>query len=207
MINIAVEITHIILHFPLFIMQTIILGSQSPRRQALIHELGLPFEVMVRPTAENIPPNLPPIEVVEAIAREKAEAFSDLANDYLIITADTIVVCEGQILGKPQDDKEAFEMLSLLSDKAHEVMTGVCIYKEGKIHAFVETTKVYFRALTEQEIWHYIHTHKPFDKAGAYGVQEGIGVIGITKIEGDFYNVMGLPVCRLHYELNKLAAI
>lgn len=182
-------------------MQSIILGSQSPRRQSLIRELGFPFEVIVRPTAETIPPNLLPIAVVEAIAREKAEAFADLAHDYIIITADTIVVCEEQILGKPQDEAEAFQMLSMLSNKAHEVMTGVCIYKEGKIHSFVETTKVYFRALTDAEIWHYIKEHKPFDKAGAYGVQEGIGVIGITKIEGDFYNVMGLPVCRLQQEL------
>lgn len=185
-------------------MQSLILGSQSPRRQALIGELGIPFQVMVRPTAEAIPPNLLPIQVVEAIAREKAEAFADLANEYIIITADTIVVCEGKILGKPQDETEAFEMLSLLSGNIHEVMTGVCIYKEGKIHSFVETTKVHFRELSDSEIWNYIRTHKPFDKAGAYGVQEGIGVIGITQIEGDFYNVMGLPVCRLHLELHNL---
>ncbi|MFN0201489.1 MAG: Maf family protein [Bacteroidia bacterium] len=181
----------------------LILGSQSPRRKQLLAELRLPFEIIVRPTEETVAENLSPAEVVQQIATEKAAAFADLAAHSLIITADTIVVQGNTILGKPKDAEDAFAMLTALSGTLHEVMTAVCLYHQGKMTSFVETTKVFFRAFTPEEIRDYIATYQPFDKAGSYGVQEWAGMTGIHRLEGDFYNVMGLPVCRLYQALKE----
>lgn len=179
----------------------IILGSQSPRRKQLLTDLGWLFEVLVRPTQEHILPNISTSEVVRHIAVEKARVFADMADQHLIITADTIVVLNEHILGKPMNEADAVFMLQKLSGKTHQVKTGVCLFHKYQQHSFVEITQVHFRELSEQEIIHYVKKYQPFDKAGGYGVQEWIGMTGIEKIEGDFYNVMGLPTARLYKEM------
>ncbi len=184
----------------------LILGSQSPRRKQLLHALGLTFEVIVRPTEEHILPNISTDEVVKHIAIEKARAFADLADQHLIITADTIVVLQEKILGKPSNEKEAIAMLEALSGKMHLVKTGVCLFHKYQQHSFVETTKVYFRELSEAEIRHYVKNYQPFDKAGGYGAQEWIGMTAMERIDGDFYNVMGLPTARLYKEMTHFLA-
>lgn len=181
----------------------IILGSQSPRRKQLLTAMGLTFEVVVRNTEENILPNITSDEVVQHIALEKARAFADIADMNLIITADTIVVLKEHILGKPKSEKEAMKMLESLSGKMHSVKTGVCLFHKYEQYSFVETTHVYFRELTDEEILYYVQTYKPYDKAGGYGVQEWIGLTAIDRVEGDFYNVMGLPTARLYKELKE----
>ncbi len=183
----------------------VILGSQSPRRKQLLTALDIPFEVIVRPTDEHIPDGYSPEDAVLYIAREKANAFLDMSMDYLIITADTIVVLEDEIIGKPIDEADGIRMLKKLSGKKHEVLTAVSILFQEKHIEFVEKTAVFFRELSDTEIIHYLRTYKPYDKAGAYGVQEWIGMTAITKIEGDFYNVMGLPISRLYLTLNELS--
>lgn len=179
----------------------IILGSQSPRRKQLLNALGLSFEVVVRPTEEHILHNISTDDIVRHIAVEKGRAFADMAAENLVITADTIVVLHDKILGKPNNEKEAIEMLQALSGRMHLVKTAVCLFHLYHQHCFVETTKVYFRELTEEEIAHYVKNYKPYDKAGAYGVQEWIGMSAIERIDGDFYNVMGLPTARLYKEM------
>lgn len=181
----------------------IILGSQSPRRKQLLSALGLDFEVVVRPTEERILSHLSTNDVVKRIAFDKGRAFADLADEHLIITADTIVVLQEQILGKPKDEKEAIKMLEQLSGRVHYVKTGVCLLHKYHQSCFVETTAVHVRELSDEEISHYVKHYQPFDKAGGYGVQEWIGMTAIHKIEGDFYNVMGLPTARLYKELKQ----
>lgn len=176
----------------------LILGSQSPRRKALLQDAGFRFTTQVIPTLENFPSNLAPEEIAEFLCRQKAEPFrNQLQENNLLITADTIVVKDKQILNKASEEKEAFEMLSMLNGTHHNVITGVCLSSQGQSECFHETTKVFFHTLTREEINWYIHNYKPFDKAGAYGIQEWIGMIGVKKIEGCFYNVMGLPVAAL----------
>ncbi|OEK05256.1 Maf family nucleotide pyrophosphatase [Roseivirga misakiensis] len=179
----------------------IILASKSPRRQELLRSLGLDFEVQVKSIDESFPPNTPALKVAEFIAQKKSEAFGPLNKDVLLITSDTVVIADGKILGKPKDSSEAFAMISSLSGNTHSVATGVCLRTTDKVDSFTSVTSVSFDALEDQEILHYINTYMPFDKAGSYGIQEWIGMIGINKIEGDFYNVMGLPLNALYKRL------
>ena len=180
----------------------LILASKSPRRQSLIQEMGFPFEVRIKEVEEIYPPNLKSEEVPIFLAELKSKPLvENLTQNEILITSDTVVVNEGKILGKPKDKTEAFEMLQSLSGKSHKVITGVCLRSIDKTISFAETTIVYFSELTESEINYYIDNYKPFDKAGAYGIQEWIGAIAINKIEGCYYNVMGLPVHKVYRTL------
>ena len=170
----------------------LILASNSPRRKELLAGLGVPFEVRVlQDIDEHYPENLPVNEVARYIAKEKADA----------ITADTVVIVGDEILGKPVDEADAVRMLKLLSGRTHQVMTGVCLLTAEKERCFDVTTDVTFKALTDEEIHYYVNRYRPFDKAGAYGIQEWIGYIGVTGLNGSYYNVMGLPVQRIYQEL------
>ena len=179
----------------------IILASQSPRRRELLAGLGLEFEVKTLPGVdESYPEEMPAEQVPEFIAGKKAEAYKVEGND-LLITADTLVMVDGEILGKPHDAADARRMLRLLSGKKHRVVTGVCIKTCGRCSHFSVATDVAFKTLTDNEIDYYIARYQPFDKAGAYGVQEWIGYIGVTALHGSYYNVMGLPIQRIYQEL------
>ncbi len=183
-------------------MKKLILASNSPRRHELLKGLDLNFEVRVKKgVGENYPDNIPDEKVPEYISKEKAAAY-DIHDDETLLTADTVVILKGKIMGKPKDADEAREMLRQLSGHTHHVVTGVSITTREKQVSFSDTSAVTFRNLTEEEIDYYVDHYKPFDKAGAYGVQEWIGYIGVTRIEGSFYNVMGLPVERV-YEVLK----
>ncbi|MGM9760538.1 MAG: Maf-like protein [Parabacteroides sp.] len=183
----------------------LVLGSQSPRRRELLAGLDLPFEVRdVQGVEEDYPATLPGEEVPQYLARKKARAFlPHLAADELLITADTIVWVEGEVLGKPHGREEAIHMLRQLAGRAHQVITGVCLTTHERQHAFSTVTTVRFAPLSPEEIDYYVDTYRPFDKAGAYGIQEWIGYVGVESIEGSFYNVMGLPVQRLFKELKQ----
>lgn len=181
-----------------------ILASKSPRRQQLLRSLDIDFTVQTREVDENYPKYLKKEEVPVFLAELKARAFqNDLKENDLLITADTIVCLDDQILGKPEDYEEAFSMLKTLSGKKHQVITGVCLTSLSKQISFYSISEVEFKVLTGDEIDYYIQHYRPFDKAGAYGIQEWIGTIGISHIEGSFYNVMGLPVQKL-YEMIKI---
>lgn len=180
----------------------LVLASKSPRRQSLIQEMGFPFEVRIKDVEEIYPLNLKSEEVPVFLAELKSKPLiENLTQNEILITSDTVVVNEGKILGKPKDKTEAFEMLQSLSGKSHKVITGVCLRSIDKTISFAETTIVYFSELTESEINYYIDNYKPFDKAGAYGIQEWIGAIAINRIEGCYYNVMGLPVHKVYRTL------
>lgn len=181
----------------------VILASNSPRRRELLAGLGLQFEVRVLADIdENYPPTLPATQIAKYIAHKKAEANRVImAKNEMIITADTIVVVDDMVMGKPADDADAIRMLSTLSGKTHKVITGVCITTLNKQTVFDVTTGVTFKTLTDEEINYYITHFHPTDKAGAYGIQEWIGYIGVTGLEGSYYNVMGLPVQRIYDEL------
>ncbi len=187
-------------------MKHIILASNSPRRRELLAGLGLDFEVRVLPDIpEEYPQELPAKEVADFIAREKADAYrGTIGQNDLVITADTVVVVGNEILGKPKDVEDARRMLRLISGRTHQVVTGVCLLTEEKERNFSVTTDVSFRQLSEKEINYYIERYKPFDKAGAYGIQEWIGYVGVTSISGSYFNVMGLPVQRVWEEIKKL---
>lgn len=180
-----------------------ILGSKSPRRQYLLRELGLKFHVLTRHIEETYPPDLIREEIPLYLCERKAQAFNDVLTDdnTVLITADTIVWVDNMNVGKPADENEAVAILKQLSGKKHEVLTGVCLRSRSESHSFYVCSEVYFSPLRESEIVYYIRNFKPYDKAGAYGIQEWIGYIGIEKINGSFYNVMGLPVQRLYNEL------
>lgn len=184
-------------------MKNIILASQSPRRKELLALLDLKFTVEIKAVDEVYPDNLNYTEVAEYLAKLKASAFKNIENDQLIITADTVVVLEGRILGKPKDKTEAIRMLESLSSKSHQVITGVCLTSLDKQISFSSTTKVIFKKLSSLEIEYYIEHYKPYDKAGSYGIQEWIGAIGITKIEGSYFNVVGLPIQELNEQLKE----
>lgn len=177
------------------------LASGSPRRKQLLTELGFEFEVKVKEVDESIPAGTAPAAAAEMIARRKAEAFSEESSDHLVITADTVVAVDDKILGKPKDADDAAAMLRLLSGRSHEVITGVALCHSNTVKVFHEVTKVFFRDLSESDIEFYIDHDQPFDKAGSYGIQDWIGKAAITKIEGDYYNVVGLPTSRLLAEL------
>ena len=183
----------------------LILASNSPRRKELLAGLGVPFEVRVlQDIDEHYPESLPVNEVARYIAKEKADAYRRIvAPDELIITADTVVIVGDEILGKPVDEADAVRMLKLLSGRTHQVTTGVCLLTAEKERCFDVTTDVTFKALTDEEIHYYVDRYRPFDKAGAYGIQEWIGYIGVTGLHGSYYNVMGLPVQRIYQELTK----
>jgi septum formation protein len=180
----------------------IILASSSPRRQYLMKEAGFTFTVEKPEVEETFPSALPVDQVAKYLAAKKAEYFRTRINhDEIIVTADTVVVLDGQIMNKPEDKDEAFKMLSLLSGKTHLVITGVCIISKEKEEAFDDTTEVTFVSLTKQEIEFYIDQYKPYDKAGAYGAQDWIGMVAIEKIKGSYFNVMGLPVHKVYQHL------
>ena len=178
-------------------MAQYILASQSPRRKQLLEWAEIDFEVIVRHTDETYPPHLSPEQVAIHIAAQKAKAVKENINDdRTIIAADTIVVLNNEIIGKPSDKEHAMVILSKLSGQTHSVITGVSILNGGEI-SFADRTEVEFHSLTPQQIEFYIDKYQPYDKAGAYAIQEWIGVVGIKRISGDFYNVMGLPVSRV----------
>ena len=183
----------------------ILLGSNSPRRRELLAGLDLDFEVKVIPgLEEHYPPTLQPEEIPVFLARQKAEAYiPTLSDKMLLITADTIVWNQNKVIGKPKDREDAIQMLQSLSGHEHHVVTGVCLTTTEKQKAFSVVSTVKFAALTDEEISYYVDKYRPFDKAGAYGIQEWIGYIGVESINGSFYNVMGLPVQRLYQELKK----
>ena len=183
----------------------ILLASNSPRRRELLAGLGITFEVKVMPGIdETYPKNLSPIDIPKYIAEEKASAYLDtLADDELLITADTVVMVDNTILGKPVDAADAQRMLRMLSGRSHQVITGVCLTTKKQRRVFSVSTDVTFKQLTDEEILYYIEHYKPFDKAGAYGIQEWIGYVGVTGLDGSYYNVMGLPVQRIYTELQQ----
>ena len=181
----------------------IVLASNSPRRRELLSGLGISYEVRVLPDVEeSYPAALPVGEIAEYIAREKADAYkSVMTDDELLITADTVVVCKGEVMGKPVDEADARRMLHKLSGCTHQVTTGVCLTTTGAHRSFSVTTNVSFKNLSDEEIDYYVANYHPMDKAGAYGIQEWIGYIGVTGLEGSYFNVMGLPVQRIYKEL------
>ena len=180
-----------------------ILASNSPRRKELLAGLGLDFQVrVIDGIDESYPASLPASEVAQYIAEKQADAYrASMASDELIITADTVVIVGADILGKPKDEADAVRMLRELSGRTHQVTTGVCLLTSTKQRSFSVTTDVTFKQLSDDEIRHYVTTYRPFDKAGAYGIQEWIGYIGVTGLHGSYYNVMGLPVQRIYTEL------
>lgn len=182
----------------------IILASKSPRRQELLSKMGFDFKVVLKDVDESYPEGLLPAEISVYISEKKAKAFDESIDDEIVITADTIVSIDQHILGKPEGEDDAFEMISLLSGKKHDVITGVSILRNHQIHSFYDLTHVYFRELTPDQIRYYIKNYEPFDKAGAYGIQEWIGFVAIERIVGSYTNVMGLPTHRLFDELQKL---
>ena len=187
----------------------IVLASNSPRRKELLSGLGIDFEVRVLDGIdESYPSSLAAAETAEYIARKKAAAYQKtMAADELIITADTVVIVDNEVLGKPADAAEAREMLQKLSNRTHQVVTGVCLTTQEQAVHFSVVTDVTFKKLTDSETAYYISNYKPFDKAGAYGIQEWIGYIGCTGLHGSYYNVMGLPVQRIYTELQKLTRL
>jgi len=186
--------------------KNIILGSKSPRRKELLAGLDITFETRTKEVEETFPNTIEQHKVAEYLAEKKGAAFTtELTENDIVITSDTIVLCNGEILGKPKDEKNAFQMLTKLSGKSHQVITGVCIKSTEKTITFSDITKVWFKPLTSEEINYYIKKYKPFDKAGSYGIQEWIGYIGIKKIEGTYFNVMGLPVNLLYEKLQDFA--
>lgn len=184
----------------------IVLASNSPRRKELMSGLGVDYVVKTLPDVdESYPDTLQGEEIPAYISREKAEAYQSMIEpDELLITADTIVWMNGEVLGKPKDREDAIRMLRKLSGASHQVITGVCLTTKGWQNSFTVTTDVTFAVLSEEEIVYYVDKYSPMDKAGGYGVQEWIGFIGVESISGSYYNVMGLPVQKLYRELIKL---
>jgi septum formation protein len=189
---------------PVKIKYPILLASGSPRRQSLLKELGFNFEIKLKNVDETFPDNLKGKDVALFLAIKKADAYQqEIEDGYLVITADTIVCIGDEIMNKPDDFRQAFTMLSKLSGRRHEVITAVCIKTKSITDCFHVSTSVYFKKLTEKEIEYYINTHKPFDKAGGYGIQEWIGLVAVEKIEGSYHNVVGLPVKELYEYLSE----
>ncbi|MFH2095457.1 MAG: Maf family nucleotide pyrophosphatase [Bacteroidota bacterium] len=178
----------------------IILGSRSPRRQQLLGELGIPFDVLLKEELdESFPENIKGKDIALYLANIKADQYKEeLVPGTILITADTIVMLGGRVINKPSDRDDAFRMINALSGSMHTVATGVCVKSSDKTVSFYALTDVYFRKLTDEEIFYYIDNYKPYDKAGAYGIQEWIGYVAIERIDGSYFNVMGLPVQKLY---------
>lgn len=181
----------------------VILASQSPRRRELLSLLRIPFTVQVADIDETMNPDHAPQQEVARVSALKAAAIARQTDD-IVIAADTIVVCDGQILGKPKDEADAYRMLKLLSGRAHQVMTGMTVLSGSKAMTHTEITHIHFRPLTDKEIYAYIRTGDPMDKAGSYGIQSGAAIFA-DRLEGDYFNVVGLPVCRLYQMLTQIA--
>lgn len=179
----------------------LILGSSSPRRQFLMRESGFEFTVEKPDVDEDFPRELPVEQVAKYLAVKKAEFFRADIKDQVVVTADTVVIINNYILNKPQDRTEAISMLNVLSGQTHLVMTGVCILSAEKEQSFDDTTEVTFKKLSQKEIEFYVDTYKPYDKAGAYGAQDWIGMVAIEKITGSYFNVMGLPIHKVYQHL------
>jgi len=185
---------------------TLILASNSPRRQQLLRDTGLSFKVRVLPVDEVFPEDLPTEEVAEYLAIKKGKAQQEaMQPDEIVITADTTVIIDDMVLNKPENEAEAFRMLERLSGRQHQVITGVCITIRNQQRSFSDATRVYFRQLNKSEIAYYVEHYRPFDKAGAYAIQEWIGMVAITRIEGSYFNVVGLPVEKLFTTLTEIA--
>jgi septum formation protein len=182
----------------------IILASGSPRRQQFLKDLDIPFQVKLKAVDENFPAYLHKAEIPEYLAKLKAEAYTDLKPNDIIITGDTIVWHKGKAMNKPADKDEAFEMISSLKNSMHEVISAFCIRKNETYIVKSDTTEVYFNTLSDEDIWYYVNNYKPFDKAGAYGIQEWIGQVGISKITGSYFNVMGFPTHLFYNTLKEL---
>lgn len=178
-------------------MDNIILASQSPRRQQLLKQAGFNFSIIIPDVDETNPLGMAIEKVPEFLAEKKALAIAEKKPENIIIAADTLVLLADEILGKPKDTSEAIAMLQRLSGNMHRVVTGVCIFKNNEAESFSTTTEVYFRKLSDAQIEHYVAQYNPLDKAGSYAIQEWIGLVGIEKINGDYYNVMGLPISEL----------
>ncbi|MCX6260352.1 MAG: Maf-like protein [Bacteroidia bacterium] len=182
----------------------ILLASRSPRRQELLRELGLNFEVAVRDWSEKYPDHLKGEEIPLYVAAEKAKTFrSEIKENEIVITADTVVWCDNEVLDKPIDKEDARRIIREISGNTHEVITGVCLLSARKQTSFYSSTKVTFSELSDDEIEYYISNFSPYDKAGAYGIQEWIGLAACSHIEGSYFNVMGLPVEQVYHELQK----
>lgn len=181
----------------------ILLASKSPRRHQLFKETGFNFQVISVDADESFDAQKTPAEISEFLAKHKASQYDEsLENNQLLVTADTIVYSENRVLNKPSSEQEASEMLSFLSGRTHQVFTGVAVKSMEQERVFHESTEVTFKTLSHQEIWHYIKTASPMDKAGSYGVQDWMGYVGVSSINGCFYNVMGFPMSRFWKELN-----
>ena len=181
---------------------TVVLASKSPRRQELLKGMGVKFVTLTKETREDYP-EMPFEKVPEYLSRQKSLAFTDdeLPEGFLLITADTVVIAENEILGKPKDREDAMRMMHILSGKSHHVVTGVTVRSKDKIETFSANSEVTFAPLDEEEMAYYVDQYKPYDKAGAYGIQEWIGYVGISGLHGSFYNVMGLPTRMLYQTL------
>lgn len=182
----------------------LLLASKSPRRRQLLSQLGYPVEFISLDVDEHVPVDTPAHERAELLARRKAEACTAVGPDEVLVTADTVVVHRGKALGKPANRDEALAMLRSLAGDSHSVYTGVCLRTQCRTLSFTERTDVHFRSLDDRELAYYVDTYRPYDKAGAYGIQEWIGMVGVSRIEGCYYNVMGLPVARLYEYLQQL---
>ena len=183
----------------------VVLASKSPRRRELLSHIIKDFKIISTDINEEFSPHLKISEIAQYIAEKKANFYlKQVKTNEIYITADTVVILKNKILGKPVDEKDAFNMLKSLSDKSHLVHTGVSIIFNKKVHSFYDETKVTFYPLTDEEIKDYISRCQPFDKAGSYGIQDWMGFVGIKKMEGDFFNVMGLPLHKLYRKLNSL---
>lgn len=185
-------------------LKKVILASKSPRRQELLRLMDIDFRVVLKDVDESYPHGMPPEEVALHIATKKAEAFDEEINDEIVLTADTIVVVDGLILGKPQTAAHAIQMLKMLSGRVHKVITGVCLLHKHQYNKFFDVSEVFFRKLTDEEIVYYVESYNPLDKAGSYGIQEFIGLIGIERINGSYTNVVGLPTEKVYQQLKGL---
>jgi septum formation protein len=183
----------------------IILASKSPRRQELLRQMDIDFRIVLKEVDESYPDHLSPEEVAVYIAEKKAKAYDDTVTEEAVLTADTIVCIDDLILGKPDDEAHAIAMLKRLSGRVHKVITGVCIVYKGEYNLFHDVSEVFFRTLTDEEITNYVTKYKPYDKAGAYGIQEWVGITAIQRIEGSYTNVVGLPTEKVYQQLLRLS--
>jgi septum formation protein len=182
----------------------LILASKSPRRQELLRLMDIDFRIVLKDVDESYPDDLTPEEIAVYIAEKKAYAFDETVGDEVVLTADTIVCIDNQILGKPKNAAHAIEMLQILSGRMHRVITGVCLLYKHEYHSFYDVSEVFFSKLSDEEISSYVNKYMPLDKAGSYGIQERIGLIGIERINGSYTNVVGLPTEKLYKELMRL---